>query len=50
MTTFSSQLATGYKNNVPDLVQTGVRNVFNNLSDIWSTVNNGLQLKGPRHG
>ena len=39
-------VATGYKNNVPDLVQTGVRNVFNNLSDIWSTVNNGLQLKG----
>lgn len=38
--------ATGYKENVPDLVQTGVRNVFNNLSDIWSTVNNGLQLKG----
>ena len=39
-------VATGYKENVPDLVQTGVRNVFNNLSDIWSTVNNGLQLKG----
>jgi phospholipid-binding lipoprotein MlaA len=39
-------VATGYKKNVPDLVQTGVRNVFNNLSDIWSTVNNGLQLKG----
>lgn len=38
--------ATGYKENVPDLVQTGVRNVFNNLSDIWSTLNNGLQLKG----
>ncbi len=41
-------VATGYKENVPALVQTGVRNVFNNLSDIWSTVNNGLQLKG-RH-
>jgi len=39
-------VASGYKDNVPDLVQTGVRNVFNNLSDIWSTVNNGLQLKG----
>ena len=38
--------ATGYKDNVPDVVQTGVRNVFNNLSDIWSTLNNGLQLKG----
>jgi len=23
-----------------------VRNVFNNLSDMWSTVNSGLQLKG----
>lgn len=39
-------VATGYKDVTPDLVQKGVRNVFNNLSDIWSTVNNGLQLKG----
>jgi len=39
-------VATGYKDVTPDLVQQGVRNVFNNLSDIWSTVNNGLQLKG----
>jgi phospholipid-binding lipoprotein MlaA len=38
--------AKGYRDATPQLVQTGVRNVFNNLSDIWSTVNNGLQLKG----
>ena len=39
-------VATSYKDATPELVQKGVRNVFNNLSDIWSTVNNGLQLKG----
>ncbi len=39
-------VAKGYRETVPDLVQTGVRNVFNNFSDMWSTVNNGLQLKG----
>jgi phospholipid-binding lipoprotein MlaA len=39
-------VATGYKDVTPDLVQQGVRNIFNNLADIWSTVNNGLQLKG----
>ena len=39
-------VATSYQDVTPDLLQKGVRNVFNNLSDIWSTVNNGLQLKG----
>ena len=39
-------VATTYKDSTPELLQKGVRNVFNNLSDIWSTVNNGLQLKG----
>ena len=39
-------VATSYQDVTPDLVKKGVRNVFNNLSDIWSTVNNGLQLKG----
>lgn len=39
-------VATGYRDVVPDAVRTGVRNFFNNLSDVWSTVNNGLQLKG----
>jgi phospholipid-binding lipoprotein MlaA len=38
--------AKGYRDITPQPVQTGVHNVFNNLSDIWSTVNNGLQLKG----
>ena len=38
--------ATGYRNGVPQPIQTGVRNFFNNLSDVWSTVNNGLQLEG----
>lgn len=39
-------VATGYRDVTPDLVQKGVRNVFNNLADIWSTVNSGLQFKG----
>ena len=39
-------VAKGYQTVTPNLVQTGVRNVFNNISDMWSTVNNGLQLKG----
>jgi phospholipid-binding lipoprotein MlaA len=39
-------VATSYQDVTPDLVQKGVHNVFNNLSDIWSTVNYGLQLKG----
>jgi phospholipid-binding lipoprotein MlaA len=39
-------VATGYRDYTPDLIQKGVRNVFNNLSDVSSTVNNGLQLKG----
>jgi phospholipid-binding lipoprotein MlaA len=39
-------VAKGYQAVTPSVVQTGVRNVFNNLSDMWSTVNNGLQLKG----
>ena len=39
-------VATGYRDYTPDLVQTGVSNFFRNLSDVLSTVNNGLQLKG----
>jgi phospholipid-binding lipoprotein MlaA len=38
-------LATGYRNVVPDLIQTGVRNVFNNFADMLSTINSALQLK-----
>lgn len=39
-------VATGYRKVVPDPLQTGVRNVFNNVADIGATVNNALQLKG----
>jgi phospholipid-binding lipoprotein MlaA len=39
-------VATGYRDYTPELLQTGVRNFFRNLSDVLSTVNNGLQLKG----
>lgn len=36
-------VARGYVNITPELVRTGVRNVFNNLRDVWSTVNLFLQ-------
>jgi phospholipid-binding lipoprotein MlaA len=39
-------VATGYRDYTPKPVQTGVSNFFRNLSDVFSTVNNGLQLKG----
>ena len=39
-------VATGYREYTPQPVQTGVGNFFRNLSDVFSTVNNGLQLKG----
>jgi len=39
-------VATGYRDYTPTLVQTGVRNVFNNFSDVSAVLNNGLQLKG----
>ncbi|MBU3648393.1 MAG: VacJ family lipoprotein [Limnohabitans sp.] len=39
-------VATGYRDYTPQPVQTGVSNFFRNLSDVWSMVNNGLQLKG----
>lgn len=38
-------LARGYKAAVPEVVRTGVHNFFGNLSDVWSLVNNVLQLK-----
>lgn len=34
-----------YKDHVPPLLRTGVANVFGNLSDAWSAVNNLLQFK-----
>ena len=39
-------VATGYRDYTPQFVQTGVGNFFRNISDMFSTVNNGLQLKG----
>jgi phospholipid-binding lipoprotein MlaA len=39
-------VAIGYRDYTPSLVQTGVRNVFNNFSDVSAVLNNGLQLKG----
>lgn len=38
--------ARGYRDYTPSPVQTGVSNFFRNLSDVSSTVNSGLQLKG----
>jgi len=38
-------VATGYKNNVPPLIRTGVSNFFGNLGDAWSSVNSVLQFK-----
>ena len=39
-------VATAYKDVTPDLLRRGVGNFFNNVEDIWSFVNNVLQLKG----
>ncbi len=38
-------LAKGYRTVFPDPVRNGVSNFFGNLSDVWSAVNNLLQLK-----
>lgn len=38
-------VAETYKDVTPTLVRRGVNNFFANLSDLWSTVNNALQLK-----
>ena len=38
-------LATGYKAVVPELVRNGVSNVFNNVGDGWSAINQLLQGK-----
>jgi len=38
-------VARAYVKVTPDLLQTGVKNFFGNLADVWSTVNNALQLK-----
>jgi phospholipid-binding lipoprotein MlaA len=38
-------VATAYKDVVPELIRTGVGNVFSNIADAWSAVNNVLQGK-----
>jgi phospholipid-binding lipoprotein MlaA len=38
-------VAQTYQKVTPQPVRTGVQNFFGNLSDVWSTVNNALQLK-----
>ena len=38
-------VATAYKNSLPEVVQTGVRNFFSNLADVFISVNNLLQGK-----
>lgn len=38
-------VATAYKEITPSPVRTGVNNFFNNITDVWSVVNNALQFK-----
>jgi phospholipid-binding lipoprotein MlaA len=38
-------VATAYRDVVPQFVRTGIGNVFSNVADGWSAVNNVLQLK-----
>ena len=42
---FVKPVAIAYQDVTPALLRTGVSNFFGNLSDIWSLVNNVLQLK-----
>ena len=39
-------VASGYRDLVPERVRQGIGNFFGNLQDVWSFVNNALQLKG----
>lgn len=43
-------VAKGYQAAVPVLVRQGVGNFFNNLGDVWSAINNGLQARGQETG
>lgn len=43
-------VASAYRDVLPSPVRTGVSNFFNNLQDLWSFVNNTLQLKGEGAG
>jgi phospholipid-binding lipoprotein MlaA len=39
-------VAKGYQAAVPQWARRGVGNFFNNLGDVWSAINNGLQARG----
>ena len=39
-------VATAYQKILPHWVRTGIGNFFTNLDDVWSMVNNALQLRG----
>lgn len=39
-------VATVYRGVLPQWMRSGVGNFFNNLEDVWSIVNNALQLRG----
>ena len=39
-------VATAYRDVLPHWMRTGVGNFFSNLEDLWSGVNNALQLRG----
>ena len=39
-------VATAYRDVLPNWMRTGIGNFFNNLEDLWSGVNNALQLRG----
>lgn len=43
-------VATVYRDVVPQWMRKGVGNFFNNLEDVWSVVNNTLQLRGKEAG
>ena len=39
-------VAVAYRDHTPTRLRHGITNVFGNLEDVWSAVNNALQLKG----
>lgn len=43
-------VATAYRDVLPQWTRKGVGNFFNNLEDVWSVVNNALQLRGQDTG
>jgi phospholipid-binding lipoprotein MlaA len=40
-------VATVYRDTTPNWMRQGVGNFFGNLADMWSVVNNAIQLRGP---